>query len=152
MYNSNFGNCGGGGIYVGASSGTSRGNIEKSTIERNGFPGPGSGIKGLANSSINVHNTMISQNGAGGVTGGVDVSASSTNISLDLCTIANNFGFGVHAGNSGVLRMANSSVALNTGVGMFADTGGQILTWANNWAGGNGSDGGRTGLVPGGAQ
>ena len=150
--NSTFVNCQGGGITVAAGSGTSRGNIEKSRIARNGFPGPGSGIKGLANSSINVHDTMISQNGAGGVTGGVDVNASTSNVSLDLCTIANNFGVGVHAGNSGILRMANSSVALNTGVGMFADTAGQILTWANNWVGGNGSDGGRTGLVPGGAQ
>jgi parallel beta helix pectate lyase-like protein len=150
--NSNFENCQGGGIYVSAGSGTSRGNIEKSTIERNGFPGPGSGLKGLNNSLINVHNTMISQNGGGGATGGVDGSVGTSNISLDLCTIANNFGFGVHSGNGSTLRMANNSVANNTGQGMLADGGGQILTWANNWVGGNSPDGARTGLVAGGAQ
>jgi hypothetical protein len=148
-YNTNFENCQGGGIIVSATSGTSRGNIEKSTIQRNGFPGPASGIKAGANAVVNVHNSMISQNGAGGATtGGIDTSVASANISVDLCTIANNFGFGVHSGSSSTMRIANSSIQLNTGVGMLADGGGQMLTGNNNWLGGNGGgDGARTGLM-----
>ena len=148
-YNSNFENCQQGGIVVSASSGTSRGNIEKSTIQRNGFPGPASGLKAGNNALVNVHNTMISQNGAGGATtGGVDSSISTANISLDLCTISNNFGFGVHSGNSSTIRIANSSIQLNTGTGMLADGSGQMLTGNNNWLGGNGGgDGARTGLM-----
>jgi hypothetical protein len=148
-YNTNFENCRGGGIIVSATSGTSRGNIERSTIQRNGFPGPASGIKAGANALINVHNSMISQNGAGGATtGGIDSSVASANVSVDLCTIANNFGFGVHSGSSSTMRIANSSIQLNTGVGMLADGGGQMLTANNNWLGGNGGgDGARTGLM-----
>ena len=148
-YNTNFENCQGGGIIVSAGSGTSRGNIEKSTIHRNGFPGPASGLKAGANALVNIHNSMVSQNGAGGsTTGGIDTSVASANISVDLCTIANNFGFGVHSGSSSTMRIANSSIQLNTGVGMLADGGGQMLTGNNNWLGGNGGgDGARTGLM-----
>jgi parallel beta helix pectate lyase-like protein len=148
-YNSNFENCQNGGIVVSAGSGTSRGNIEKSTIQRSGFPGPASGLKAGNNALVNVHNTMISQNGAGGATtGGIDTSVASANISVDLCTIANNFGFGVHSGSSSTMRISNSSIQLNTGTGMLADGGGQMLTGGNNWIGGNGGgDGARTGLM-----
>jgi hypothetical protein len=46
------------------------------------------------------------------------------------------------------MRIANSSIQLNTGVGMLADGGGQMLTANNNWLGGNGGgDGARTGLM-----
>src|ERR1700731_4150825 len=49
-YNSNFENCFQGGLIFSAGAGTTRANIAKSTIVRNGFPGPGSGLKGGNNS------------------------------------------------------------------------------------------------------
>ncbi len=52
-----------------------------------------------------------------------------------------------YATASGIIRMSNTSVAYNNGTGLQSDTGGQILTWQNNWVGGNATDGTRTGTI-----
>jgi hypothetical protein len=53
----------------------------------------------------------------------------------------------VHATSTGIIQMAETSVVFNNGTGLLADGGGQILTWQNNWVGGNSIDGARTGTL-----
>jgi hypothetical protein len=140
IYNTNLEGCQGGGVVsLGAPGNLNRVNIEKSTIQRSGV-----GFTAHQNTSANIHNSMISNNGGGGVLADTSTTAQ---VSLDLSTIANNQVFGVHATSGGIIRMSACSVAFTNGTGLLADGGGQILTWMNNWVGGNNADGGRSGTI-----
>ena len=148
MYNTNLERCGGGGLRA-VNPSAIRVNIEKSTIQRNGTAGSCTGGVGMglfagnSLSFINVHNSMISNNSCGGV----ESNGSSAKISLHECTVSNNQAFGVHATTSGIIQLAETSVTFNNGTGLLFDGAGQILTWQNNWVGGNSIDGARTGTL-----
>jgi hypothetical protein len=136
---SNLQNCAGGGIISSAvSSGVNRVNISHSSIEQSGVAfTAGQNTDGVVLSSA------IWNNGGGGVL----ANASTSQVSIDLSTISNNQVFGLHSTNSAIIRLSNSSVAYNNGTGLLADVSGQILTWSNNWVGGNSPDGARTGTI-----
>jgi hypothetical protein len=139
MHDSNLENCILGGIKSSTTTGTNRINIEKSTISRSQI-----GVQATSNSDIVIHASMVSNNGSGGV----ESSGSTSLISVDLSTVSNNQVFGVHATNSGVMRVTNTSIYFNNGTGMLTDPGSQMLTGNNNWLGGNAtSDGTKTGSV-----
>jgi hypothetical protein len=142
MYSTNLENCTTGGVVASTSAGgTNHINIEKSTIHR---MSNGIGVQTLLNTFTNIHNSMISNNAGGGVSG----ESSTSLVMIDLSTVANNQIFGVHASNNGAVRLANSSVTFNNGTGLLADPGSSILTWNNNWVTGNSPDGSRTGTIP----
>ena len=139
MYNTNLENCAGGGIKASTTGGTNRLNIEKSTIQRSGI-----GVQSTGSSDVNIHNSMVSNNAGGGV----EANGGTSQISVDLSTVSNNQVFGVHATNSGIIRVTNTGIYFNNGTGMLVDTSGQMLTGNNNWLGGNASgDGSKTGSV-----
>ena len=139
MYNTNLENCAGGGIKASTTGGTNRLNIEKSTIQRSGI-----GVQSTGSSDVNIHNSMVSNNAGGGV----EANGGTSQISVDLSTVSNNQVFGVHATNSGIIRVTNTGIYFNNGTGMLVDTSGQMLTGNNNWLGGNTSgDGSKTGSV-----
>ncbi len=139
MYHSNLENCAGGGVKTFTSSGTNRINIEKSTIQRSGI-----GVQSTGNSDVNIHNSMVSNNAGGGV----EANGATSLVSVDLSTVSNNQVFGVHATASGTMRVTNTSIYFNNGIGMSTDAGSTMLTGNNNWLGGNASgDGTKTGSV-----
>ncbi len=139
MYNTNLENCAGGGIKSSTTSGTNRINVEKSTIQRSGI-----GVQATSNSDVVIHHSMVSNNAGGGV----EANGGSSQISVDISTVSNNQVFGVHATNSGIMRVTNTSIYFTNGTGMLVDTSGQMLTGNNNWLGGNTSgDGSKTGSV-----
>ncbi len=138
VYSSNLENCTTGGIVASTTSGINHVNVEKSTIQRSGV-----GLTVHANTNASVHNTMINNNPSGGVLADTNGTAQ---VMLDLSQISNNQAFGVHSTSGAFIRMANSSVTYNNGIGLLADAGGNILTWGNNWVDGNTPGGGRTGL------
>src|ERR1700676_205290 len=146
MYSTNLERCGSGGLRA-VNPSAIRVNVEKSTIHRNGTSGSCTGGVGMgvfagnSLSFVNIHNSMVSNNSCGGV----ESNGSSAKIDLHQCTVANNQAFGVHATSTGIIQMAETSVVFNNGTGLLADGGGQILTWQNNWVGGNSIDGARTG-------
>ncbi len=139
MYSTNLENCAGGGIKSSTTSGTNRLNIEKSTIQRSGL-----GVQATSNSDVNIHNSMVSNNAGGGV----EANGATSLISIDLSTVSNNQVFGVHATASGTMRVTNTSIYFNNGIGMSTDAGSTMLTGNNNWLGANaGGDGTKTGSV-----
>ena len=141
IYNVNLENCTTGGVVSSTSAGaTNHINIEKSTIHR---MGNGIGVRTLANTATNIHNSMISNNNGGGVS----ADTATSNVTVDLSTIANNQVFGVHAAGGGAVRLANNSITNNNGTGLLADPGSFIFTWSNNWVHNNAPDGARTGTV-----
>jgi len=131
-------NCAGGGVISSTTSGINRVNISDSQIVQSGV-----GVTAGANTDAMIYHSTISNNPSGGVT----ANASTGLVSTDLSTVSNNQVFGVYATSSGVVRMSNTSVAFNNGTGLLSDTGGQILTWQNNWVAGNATDGSRTGTI-----
>jgi hypothetical protein len=131
-------NCAGGVVVSSSSSGINRINISASQIVQGGV-----GVTAGANTDAMIYNSTVSNNGGGGVL----ANNATGQISIDLSTVSNNQAFGVHATSSGIVRLSNSSVQFTNGTALLADTGGQILTWQNNWVAGNSSDGGRTGTI-----
>ncbi len=139
MYRSNLEGCAGGGIKSSTTSGTNRLNIQMSQITRSGI-----GVQATSNTDGVIHDSMVSNNGSGGV----EANGATSLLSVDLSTVSNNQAFGVHATNSGTMRVTNTSIYFNNGTGMLVDTSGQMLTGNNNWLGGNTSgDGSKTGSV-----
>src|SRR5665213_399981 len=139
MIASNLEGCAGGGIKSSTTSGTNRLNIQMSQITRSGI-----GVQATSNTDGVIHDSMVSNNGSGGV----EANGATSLLSVDLSTVSNNQAFGVHATNSGTMRVTNTSIYFNNGTGMLVDTSGQMLTGNNNWLGGNTSgDGSKTGSV-----
>ncbi len=136
VINSDLQGCIGGGIVSSTTSGINRINIQNTTISRSGI-----GITAGNGTDANVQFSMISNNPLGGVQAQTNATG---RVDLDHCTVSNNQAFGVHATSGGLIGMSNTSVIYNNGTGLLADTGGQIITWSNNWVGGNTTDGTRT--------
>jgi hypothetical protein len=137
--NSVLENNAGGGISSSSGSGVNRVAISNTLIQRSLQPALTVG----AFSNVDVLDSVLVQNGGGGVL----ANASSAKVTLANSSISNNQVFGIHSTNSAVVQMASCTVANNNGTGLLADAGGQILTWSNNYVGGNVTDGGRTGTV-----
>jgi Right handed beta helix region len=130
----------GGALIGSAASGVTRLAVIGSSLHRSGF-----GVMAGQNSNVQITNSLIASN-----TGdGAQANGATAQLTLDSTTITKNGGDGVHALNSGVVRMSNDTVSFNLATGLLAESGGQILTFSNNWVAGNTSDGSRTGtLVP----
>jgi hypothetical protein len=131
-------NCAGGGIVSSTSSGTNRVNFSDSQIKISGV-----GFTAGANTNAVIFHSTVSNN----IGGSVLANVSTAQVSIDRSTISNSQVFGIHATNSAIVRLSNTSVAFNNGTGLLADGGGQILSWQNNWVAGNFNDGARTGTI-----
>jgi hypothetical protein len=117
--------------------------IINTTIQRSGTFGGNAGLTAGAGTLVDVLDSSFVQNPGGGVL----ANGPTAKITLASSMISNNQAFGVHSTNSAVVQMANCAVANNNGTGLLADGGGQILTWTNNYVGGNAPDGARTGTI-----
>ena len=128
----------GGALIGSAASGVNRLAVTGSSLHRSGF-----GVVAGQNSDVQITNSLIASN-----TGdGAQANGATAHLTLDSTTITKNGGDGVHALNSGVARMSNDTVSFNVATGLLAETGGQILTFSNNWVAGNTPDGSRTGTL-----
>jgi hypothetical protein len=94
------------------------------------------------NSDVQITNSLIASNSGDGA----QANGAAALLTLDSTTITKNGGDGVHALNSGVVRMSNDTVSFNL-TGLLAESGGQILTFSNNWVAGNTRYGSRTGTL-----
>jgi hypothetical protein len=129
----------GGALIGSATMGVSHLTAIRSSFHRSGF-----GVMAAQNSDIQISSSLIASN-----TGdGVPANGAAAQVTLDSTTITENVGDGVHALNSGIVRMSNDTVSLNLSTGLLAESGGQILTFSNNWVAGNAPDGSRTGTIP----
>jgi hypothetical protein len=139
VFKSSLQNCAGGGVLGSAAGGgITRVNVSNSSIVQSAV-----GFTAGASTDMMIYNSTLSNNGGGGVL----ANTSTSQVSIDQCTISNNQQFGVHSTNSATIRMSNTSVAYNNGTGLLADASGAILTWTNNWVAGNTTDGARTGTI-----
>ena len=137
--NSEIENNTGGGITSSGGTGINRVAVINTTIQRSGAPALTAG----QNSDVDVLDSSFVQN----VGGGVLANNASARVTLASSVISNNQVFGVHSTSSAIVQMTNCTVAYNNGTGLLADGGGQILTWNNNYVGGNATDGNRTGTI-----
>jgi Right handed beta helix region len=129
----------GGALIGSATTGVSHLTAIRSSFHRSGF-----GVMAAQNSDIQISSSLIASN-----TGdGVQANGAAAQVTLSSTTITKNVGDGVHALNSGIVRMSNNTVSLNLSTGLLAESGGQILTFSNNWVAGNAPDGSRTGTIP----
>ena len=144
MYSTNLENCAGGGVKTSTSSGTNRINIEKSTIQRSG---PRRGID-LANSD-DQHPQLDGLEQRRRRSSEASSRRHQPDVSVDRSTVSNNFKSSASTRTTrGTMRVTNTSIYFNNGIGMSTDAGGQMLTGNNNWLGGNaGGDGAKTGSV-----
>ncbi|MGC2222976.1 MAG: right-handed parallel beta-helix repeat-containing protein [Methylocella sp.] len=127
----------GGALTGSAGSGVTRVAVIRSSLHRSGF-----GVMAGQNSNVQITNSLIASN-----TGdGAQANGAAAQLTLDSTTLTKNGGDGVHALNSGVVRMSNDTVSFNL-IGLLAESGGQILTFSNNWVAGNAADGSRTGTI-----
>ena len=127
-----------GGALIGSTtSGVSRVAVIRSSFHRSAF-----GVMAGQNSDVQITNSLIASNSGDGA----QANGAAALLTLDSTTITNNGGDGVHALNSGVVRMSNDTVSFNL-TGLLAESGGQILTFSNNWVGGNTRYGSRTGTL-----
>jgi hypothetical protein len=129
----------GGALIGSATTGISHLAAIRSSFHRSGF-----GVMAAQNSDVQISSSLIASN-----TGdGVQANGAVAQVTLDSTTITKNVGDGVHALNSAIVRMSNDTVSLNLSTGLLAESGGQILTFSNNWVAGNALDGSRTGTIP----
>jgi hypothetical protein len=140
--NSNLENCTTGGVLASAGSGgVTRVNIRDTTIHRSGY-----GVRAALNSDVQISRCMIVNNLGGGVL--VDGNSGPALAFIDSTAISNNQVAGIHALNNGIARISNTSVSFTgNGTGLLFDTGGQILSFGNNFVGGNATDGTRSGTI-----
>ena len=127
-----------GGALIGSTtSGVSRVAVIRSSFHRSAF-----GVMAGQNSDVQITNSLIASNSGDGA----QANGAAALLTLDSTTITKNGGDGVHALNSGVVRMSNDTVSFNL-TGLLAESGGQILTFSNNWVAGNTRYGSRTGTL-----
>jgi hypothetical protein len=137
--NSSFTNCAAGGVVSSATSGGSNlVTINRSTVYKSAV-----GVTSGQNSTVEIWNSVLSNNGGGGA----QATTATSQLNVDSSAIVNNGSFGVQASNSGIVRLSNTSITGNATTGLLSSAGGQILTWQNNWVAGNNPDGSRTGTV-----
>jgi hypothetical protein len=109
----------------------------------------GFGVRAGLNSRINISDSLVA--GTRNVGGSADgLHANGGVITSHHNNIATN-GTGIHSANNGFVWISFTTIESNSGTGLVADTGGQILTFLNNYNANNtGGPGAPTGnAVPG---
>ena len=135
---SNIENAAGGAVISSAGGGgINRVVIARSNLHRSAF-----GVASGTNSSVQVWQSSIGPNAGAGVI----ASGTSAQAGVDQSTITNNQVAGVQATSGGTVQLSNNSITYNNGPAMQA-SGGQILSFGNNWVVGNMPDGTRSGTI-----
>lgn len=98
----------------------------------NGAPN-GAGVAISGGSTVAITHSIVSRNRQGVVSNGSDVS-------LEKVTVTNNDIDGLHALNSGVIRISETSVTYTNGSAMIMDSGGQVASFGQNRITGNSPD------------
>jgi hypothetical protein len=109
-------------------------------IVANGTPSTGSIV-------VQVRDSVVANNGEHGITALTIPGGAFTGVVVDRSSIILNFVDGIRADGAGaVVHLGNSTVIGNAG-GLIVANGGQILSYQNNQASGNGVDGAPTGVL-----
>jgi len=96
---------------------------------------------------VQVHDSVVANNGGNGINALTIPGGAFTAFVVDRSSIILNFSDGIHADGAGaVVHLGNSTVIGNAG-GLIVANGGQILSYQNNQASGNGVDGAPTGVL-----
>jgi hypothetical protein len=120
-----------------ASTAASSGGFNRVSISHVKVTNGTSGITAGANTKMEVDNVTVGQTGLGGGDYGLTVNGSAAEMSVDASNVSgNNFG-GLHATNSGIMRVSNTAITFNNTNGILSDAGGQVLTYGNNRVAGN---------------
>ena len=135
----------GGGLFAQTGTQVNQVSIQNSSFINNGTFGVRSGL----NSRINMKDSTVS--GTRTVSSSADgLHANGGVIATDRVTVTTG-GTGIHSSASGFVWISNTVIENNSGVGLVADSGGQILTFLNNYNANNtGGPGAPTGnAIPG---
>jgi hypothetical protein len=112
-----------------SSTAATTGGRNRVSIKNTQMLGNGYGVRAALNSRIQVTDSFISS--STGTVGGAIADGTSANLSITDSTVSNNAGTGVHAMNSGIIRITNVTVTQNAN-GLVFDSAGQIISWGNN--------------------
>jgi hypothetical protein len=116
-----------GGLMSSTTSGINRVAITESSFLNNGV----FGVKSGGNSRVQISNSLVS--GTGQISGlGDGLNASGGALIVESTTVTDGLGTGIRSMNNGIVWMSNATVTNNSGIGLFADTGGQIFSFLNN--------------------
>jgi hypothetical protein len=151
IINSSIENCGNDGILF--STAASGGGVNRGTVRNTMIANSGkNGVEVGANSRMELYSGMSSRNGLIVATGDGVVANGGANtfVDLDDMLISDNGGNGIHAQSSSIIRVSNSSLNNNGGLGVSTDGGvGQAFSGLNNRVKGNlAGDGTFTGPIP----
>jgi len=133
--------CGFAGVNVsGITGGTNRVTITNSLITRSSI-----GVLVNDNNRVAIQDTAIANNLFTGVFS-LAKAGGTASISLDRCTVSNNGGTGVIAGDPTAtgpsnVWISNNQIDFNVGNGVTVSTNGHVMTFLNNGIQGNGTDG-----------
>jgi hypothetical protein len=137
---SSMSNCAAGAIVSSATSGGSNFvQINNSTFFKSGAP-----VKSGQNSTMEISNSVITANGGGGVS----ATTASSVLNVQQSQIVNNTTFGVQSSGGAVVRLSQTNVTNNAGPGLQSLTGGQLVSFGNNFIAGNSPDGSFTSTIP----
>jgi len=135
----------GGGIVVNGGSIGARASIDHTqAIGNSTSSGTGDGVEATGITRVSITNSNISGNADG-----VFATGANAIIAVLNSSVVNNWQDGIHASNGGSISAAQTSISINHGIGVVADTGGATGTFGNNIVfsnlGGNGSFTGSSG-------
>ena len=137
--NTSMSSCGASAIKtLGPAGGNSLLQLNNSSIYKSGV-----GISVGLNTVAGISNSVIANNGGGGVL----ATGASAQIDLDSSFIMNNTTFGVKADQTSIVRIGKTNVTGNDGTGLLFTNSGQILSWQNNLVAGNAPDGAPSGTI-----
>jgi hypothetical protein len=112
-----------------SSTAATTGGRNRISVNRTVLLGNGYGVRAALNTRVQVSNSFVSA--STGTVGGLIADGASANLSVTDSTVSNNAGTGIHAMNSGIVRISNVMVTQNAN-GLVFDSAGQIISWGNN--------------------
>ena len=146
IMNNGTGNTGGGILIEPTGSGGTRVVIENTRVENNGVGVLVRGGSSTGDNAVTIRNSVLS----GNTTFGLVVTESGAGVSevmLKSSSASNNERGVSAAGDTGIVRMRNSTVARNTIAGLVASSNSRIISHGGNVVAGNGTNGAFTNTV-----
>jgi hypothetical protein len=138
--NSSMSNCAGGALVSSTTSGGSNFvQVNNSTFFKSAAP-----ILSGQNSTMEISNSVITANGGGGASASTNTSV----LNIQQSQIVNNTTFGVQSSNGATVRLSQTNVTNNAGIGLQSVSGGLLVSFGNNFIGGNSPDGAFTSTTP----
>jgi hypothetical protein len=138
----------GGGIIIQPSfSGIARVMLNRVRVENNTHGILADGTGGTASIVVQVRDSVSAGNTGNGIAAVTNAGAATTGIVVDRSSSVANAGSGILTQGQGALIHIGRSTVVGNGAGLNAASGGQIHSYQNNRATGNGVEGGPTGVL-----